>query len=243
MNTRIGLDRGISFIESHLHGDTHPHAQHYVSETKRDVVTISRQAGSGAAEIAAKLGELLQANEPQTTPPWTVFDRELVEKVLEQHHLPKELSKYMPENYINEFEGTLDELFGLHPASWILVRQTGETILRLATMGSVILIGRAANVITAKLPQAFHVRLAGSVEKRAARIQESQHLDRKEALAFISKADAGRRRYLKRYYKKDIDDPLLYHLVINTDLFNFNEAARLIFNAIVSRTHAIASHN
>ena len=33
-------------------------------------------------------------------------------------------------------------------------------------------------------------------------------------------------RYVKKYFGKDIDDPLLYHLVINTDLVSYGESAR-----------------
>ena len=55
---------------------------------------------------------------------------------------------------------------GLHPSSWTLVQQTNATILQLAQMGNVILVGRGATVITSKLNNVFHVRLVGSLEKR-----------------------------------------------------------------------------
>jgi cytidylate kinase len=42
----------------------------------------------------------------------------------------------------------------------------------------------------------------------------------------------GRERYLRKYFKKDINDPLLYHLVINTDLISFEEVAWMITEAI-----------
>jgi len=35
-------------------------------------------------------------------------------------------------------------------------------------------------------------------------------------LEFIQREDRGRKRYLRKHYQKDIDDPLPYHLVINT---------------------------
>ena len=52
------------------------------------------------------------------------------------------------------------------------------------------------------------------------------------ARAFCLREDAGRRRYLRKYLKAEIDDPLLYHLCLNTGLIGFDEAARLIAEAV-----------
>jgi cytidylate kinase len=48
----------------------------------------------------------------------------------------------------------------------------------------------------------------------------------------VRRVDLARRRYVKKYYGADIDDPLLYHLVINTDQVSHVEAARLIADAV-----------
>ena len=119
---------------------------------RKRAITISRQSGCGAHAVAEKLAAWLQARSPKDAPPWTVFDRNLVEKVLEDHNLPQRLAKFMPEDRVSEMADTMDELFGLHPPSWTLVRQAADTILHLAELGNVILIGRGANVITQGFP-------------------------------------------------------------------------------------------
>jgi cytidylate kinase len=72
------------------------------------------------------------------------------------------------------------------------------------------------------------VRLIGSVEQRAAHIQAFDKLTKKETQARIKREDRGRRRYVKRYYGKDVADPLHYHLVINTDLVTLCQAAAIV---------------
>jgi cytidylate kinase len=201
----------------------------------RRTVTISRQTGSGAHAVAEKLAACLQALSPAQACPWTVFDRNLVEKVLEDHHLPQRLAQFMPEDRVTEIADTMDELFGLHPPSWTLVRQTSDTILRLAELGNVILIGRGATMLTRKLDYVFHVRLVGSLEKRVQHIQELQHLGREAALDVIRQEDRGRKRYMKQYFETNLEDPLLYHLSINTDLVPYEEAARIIADAMLKR--------
>jgi cytidylate kinase len=234
MNMPSGLERCFSFINGQLKHDCKIlHGPE--TATRIRAVTISRQAGCGALAVAERLAEHLRAHAREEEPHWTVFDRNLVEKVLEDHHLPQRLAKFMRENWRSEIEDTLDELFGLHPPSWLMVRQTAETILRLVKLGNVIIIGRASNVITAKLGGVFHVRLVASVESRVRHIQESDHLDQKGAAEFVRSEDRGRGRYLKKYYHKDINDPLLYHLVINTDAVPYDEAAWMIAEVVERR--------
>ncbi len=98
-------------------------------------VTISRQAGCGALVVANKLAEILQQRGPADAPSWTVFDRNLMDKVLEDHNLPKWFAKFLPEDRLSELQDIIDELFGLHPPSWTVVEQTAETILQLADLG------------------------------------------------------------------------------------------------------------
>jgi cytidylate kinase len=122
----------------------------------------------------------------------------------------------------------MDELFGLHPSTWTVVEQTAETILRLAQLGNVILIGRGAHLITAKLPGVFHVRLVASLPDRVEHAHRFYGLGRPEARELVQREDSGRRRYLKKYFEAEVDDPLLYHLTINTSKVSFDAAAELI---------------
>ncbi|HEX6580792.1 MAG TPA: cytidylate kinase family protein, partial [Actinomycetota bacterium] len=134
-----------------------------VSRAHRPVITVSRKAGSGAHVVAQELVGRLQARDPKASPPWTVFDRDLVAEVLREHHLPDRFAGSMPEDRVSEIADTLDGLFGLRPSSWTLVRKTAETILHLAEIGNVIVIGRGANILTDRFADALHVRLVGSV--------------------------------------------------------------------------------
>lgn len=234
MNLTHGLERCRTFINTQLQ----PAGKGLASAEQGGLwraVTMSRQTGSGAHTVAEKLAALLQAHTPNDARPWTVFDRNLVEKVLEDHNLPQRLARFMPEDKISEIADTMDELFDLHPPSWTLVRQTTDTILHLVELGNVIVIGRGATVITGKLDHVFHVRLVGSLEKRVARIQEPQRLSKAAALELIRREDRGRQRYLKKHFKADVGDPLLYHLVINTDLVPCEKAARIIADAMLER--------
>jgi hypothetical protein len=72
-------------------------------------------------------------------------------------------------------------------------------------------------------------------------VQKRYDIGRKTALEFIRTEESGRRRYLKKYFRQDIDDPLLYHLVINTDLLGHKLAARVIEATMLSSRPASAA--
>jgi len=225
MKTTSNLDRCFSFINSQFQPPV-PARGDETSSVR--CVTVSRQSGCGARFFAEELAACLQKHLPPEARPWTVFDRTLVEAVLRDHHLPARLASFMPEDRVGQLHDIIEELFSLHPPTETLVRRASETILRLAQLGNAIIVGRGANVITARLPSMLHVRLVGSLEHRIARFREFDHLDRTDALQRIQREDGGRRRYVKEYFGKDVDDPLLYHLVINTDWLALEAAARLV---------------
>jgi cytidylate kinase len=219
-----------AYLESQLEDQPHsPTAARWTMSGP--AITISFQTGSGAHEIARTLANLLQKNEAEASTAWTVFDRQLVEKVLEEHHLPKTLAKFMPEDRRSFIRDVMEELVGLHPPSWVMVPQVAETVLHLAEAGHVILVGRGASFITARMPNVFHVRLIASLPRRIERVRKLENLSAQAAAKFIAQRDRRSGRYLKTYFHARADDDLLYHLVINTDLLPDPTAAQLIADA------------
>lgn len=195
-------------------------------------ITISRQCGAGGRTVASQLVDFLQ---PRTLAErqWTIFDKNLIEKVLEDHHLSKALAEYLPEASKSFLTETIERTRGLHPPTPTLVAKVVETARRLAANGYVILVGRATSVITEKQDNVFHVRLVGSKEKRIARVEEVYDMGGTEARRFMEAEDEAKRRYMKAYFDRDIEDPLLYHMTINTDEISYENAARLIGEAVI----------
>jgi cytidylate kinase len=202
-------------------------------ETILPAITISREAGAGALTIAQRAADEIERRIKIPEYPWAIFDRNLVEQVLQDHDLPQRIKRFMPEDSMVGFTAGLEELLGLHPGAWTLFEHTTDTILRLATAGHCILVGRGANIITRHLKNVFHVRLVAPVERRVDHCEKFYNLTRREALVFISHADAARRRYVQQHFHTRIDDPLQYHLTINTGKMSFDAAAMAIADGVM----------
>jgi cytidylate kinase len=204
-----------------------------VQKNVRRAVTISRQAGCGAFVVAEKLAHYLQGHAIGNACPWMVFDRNLMDKVLQDHNLPACLAKFLPEDRISELEDIMADVLGVHPPSTTVIHQTAETMLRLVEAGNVILIGRGANIVTARMPHVLHVRLVAPLDDRVEHAHEAYHMTKAEARKFCLREDRARQRYLKRYFGADNEDPLLYHMIINTSLVSYDDAARIIGDAVL----------
>ena len=197
-------------------------------------ITISRQAGAGAETVAHLLAGKLNAGLPKDAQPWTVFDKNLIGKVLEDAELPREIGKLVHEDKDTTVQAIVGELLGLHPSMWTIFHHTSDTILKLARLGRCIIVGRGAEIITAKIPGGVHARLVAPESVRLAHLEKHFNLDAKAATKYLREHDEGRRRYVKTNFEKDIEDPLLYHAVLNTGLLTFDQAANLIASLVPS---------
>lgn len=191
-------------------------------------ITISHQTAAGEHEIAKRLSAILQSTQPKGTAPWTVFDRQLVEQVLEKYQLFQSLKNLTPGNRLSALKSVLEKLLGPHPSSWMVLPQVAEAVIHLADAGYVILIGHGASFITGRLSNVFHVRLVAASPDRIVRLQSLNHLSLKQAARFVAEADQWRGRHAKKHFHTRVDDDLQYHLVINTSRIACGDAAALI---------------
>ena len=178
-------------------------------------ITISRQMSSQgdalAAEVAQRLG-------------WRHVGRELINQAA--------VGAGVPDVALAE----LDELgiFGLRPsaAAWQAYHyQVQQIIRRLAAEGQVVIVGRGGQMVLRDCPDVLHVRVVAPFEQRVARLQETRHLPEAAAAAIIEKSMEARARYIIQSYDVVLDDPSLYHLMLNTGLLGFSPAVELVIQA------------
>ena len=194
----------------------------------KPAITISHQTGAGTNEIAEQPAQILQKTEFKGDSPWAVFDQRLIEEALEERRWPKKLAEKITEEKRFFIDDLMDDLFGLRPPTWVLVPQVVETTLRLAMAGHAILVGHGATVVTAKLPNVFHVRLTGSLPKRVERVQKLRNLTPEAAAKIVRKEDYDLERYVKAHFHARLDNELLYDLVINTDRVSNGDAVAVL---------------
>jgi cytidylate kinase len=206
------------------------------SRPHQPFVTISRQAGAGAETVARLLADKLNAKSATDEQPWTVFDKNLIGKVLEDQNMPQEIARHVHEDKDTTLKALVGELLGMHPSMWTIFHHTSDTILKLAHIGRCIIVGRGGSIITAKLKGGLHVRLVAPESVRLAHLKSHLKMEDKAAEKYLHDEDAGRRRYVKTNFDRDIDDPLLYDAVLNTATLGFERTADTLAAMIAAKS-------
>ena len=198
-------------------------------------ITISRETGTCARCISEELIKFFQKKSDENEPGWTLFDKNLIGKVLADHNLPGVLEKLMEEERISFFASMLNEIFSGLPGQWALIRKQSETIVQVASLGNAIIIGRGANIVTQNLPNTFHVRLIAPINERIKNFAEVHKIDFKKAKTLVEQHDACRMKYIDTVFNKKIDDPLLYDMVINTRGLTYKQTAHFIGSVLIKK--------
>ena len=206
------------------------------------VITISRQYASGGSNIAKLVAERLG---------WHVVDNELVERVAEQaglspgevaareervpsliERIARALAISSPEVFVTTGESPatrFDRESDLVKATEAVVAQAVREEARL------VLVGRGAQAILAQHEDALHVFVVAPREVRIAAAMRRLEIPRDEAEETLDRTDDGRRRYVKTYYDREWEHAENYHLVVNTGVFSYQQAADLIVQAARAR--------
>lgn len=230
MKARSASEKAFDYIEYHERLTDSPRKR-----LAGPCITVSRESGAGSGLVDDILKDYLQKHQKEGYGDWAIFDKNLIEKVVEDYNLPERLTKILTREGYNTVDLMFRELFGLQPSMRSLLHKTTKTILQLANIGNVIIVGRGAPVITANLKNAFHFRLVAPLEDRIKRIMVYYNFNRKEAIEWIKNEDNSRKEYFMKNFHKNIEDPLLYHITINTNLMSYEEAAFTIGNAVMKK--------
>lgn len=195
-----------------------------------EIVTVSREFGAGGSELARKLGDRLG---------WPVLDDEVacrcaqrlrletsaVERLRE--HSPTLLARLSAALIVAPPEASgIDFSHMLHIDA--IAEAAYESIMEAASSLPLIVVGFGTQCIFASRPDALHVRLVAPMESRVARLCERLGWDAGTAAKRAQRMDDDRRRYVQHYFHRDVLDPLLYDIQINTGRTSIDEAAILV---------------
>jgi cytidylate kinase len=107
-----------------------------------------------------------------------------------------------------------------------------SVIRELAKTQRIVIRGRGSQFILKDYPRALHVFVIAPLKMRVTRVMTDLKLDEKEAKKEIVNSDSSRREFTRSYFHAELEDPVLYDLVINTKNLNFKAAASIIANAL-----------
>jgi cytidylate kinase len=110
-------------------------------------------------------------------------------------------------------------------------RATEEVLLRQAATGEGVIVGRGGVVVLREDPRVLRVRLSGPARRRREQAIRLGEIDAETADRALRQADRTHAEYMRRFYDVDIDDPALYHLVVDSTAFAFEACVEMVVRA------------
>jgi len=196
------------------------------------VITISREYMAGGSDVAGRVAEALG---------WTVIDDALIDAVAErsgftpedvqslEESVPSFMERFAQSSALSSPENLLSTPNAIEgPATVRLAHVTREVIEEFGRRNRLVFVGRAAAAVLASERNAIHVRLVAGRESRVQEAMRQLGIDEKEARSAVEERDDGRARYHKELFGRDWNDPVNYHLVLNTEMIGRDGAAQVI---------------
>ena len=191
-------------------------------KSRTHVVTVSRNFGALGKEVAQLLADTLEVR---------CCDRYILQEVARRAKVDEALVNALDEHisHVDDhwWKGLLQKNTFTYEEYY---EQLVKTVFAITLRGGVI-IGRGANLILGP-ERAFRVRIVGSPEKCAERVAARENISIDEARQKVVAVDLERAEYIQKLYQTDIDDPMSYDLVLNSDRLNRVELVELILHAM-----------
>jgi cytidylate kinase len=185
-----------------------------------NIITIDREYGSGAADIAATLAARLG---------WKLWDELLTIEiaritgcdcpaVAEREERRDPLHHRLFKAFIRgSFEGTMQA----HRVKFVdadCIREAAEKVVREAAgEGNCVIVGRGSALYLQSNPDAFHVLIYAPFQEKIQRLRDMGKSE-EEAHVLAETVDQDRAAYIKQYFKIEWPFREIYHLMINSSL-------------------------
>lgn len=192
-------------------------------ETGIEVVTISREPGSGGNLVAKAVSERLS---------FDLFHQEVIHEMAKSAKVSNRLLETLDEKGLSVLEDWISSLVDdrhLWPDQYL--QHLMKVVGTIGKYGRAVIVGRGANFI---LPgdKRLSVRVIAPQSVRVQNVAREYDISVAEAKKRILRTESNRRSFVRKYFYADIADPIYYDLVINTGAVSIDGAADAVSSAL-----------
>ena len=219
------------------------------------VITVSRQFASGGDEISRRVGEILgyrmfdKRLMARAAIDSGLSEQEIVDFSEDNYRVRGFLDRLFNRSQtISEARIWKEDPSGMRIVEGVKLSEDAALVLvqnaiRSAHQaGNMIIIGRGGQVLLRDRPGVFHLRIIAPMEDRIQRMKTKIKTSpdavpgdispRHEAQDLLNRHDRASEDYIHRFYHVSLDDPLLYHLVINTGYIPIDQGVQIIVDLV-----------
>jgi len=201
-------------MREYLHEDSSA-----VESAPRQVITVSRVAGSGGRSLAQELSQRLQLD---------LHDQSLVDRIASDRNLDRAVVAQLDEKPARQSELWVKGVFNRRIFMKDEYRTALEhTITSLAAAGGAVFLGRGANLILKERAD-VRVRVIAPWNVRLHRIMKRTGFSRPEARALMEETDRARDDFVRTVFAVEPGDPANFDLTLNSDRMTCDTMAETV---------------
>ncbi len=200
--------------------------------SKKTIITIGRQYGSGGREIGEKLAKELGI---------PFYDKELLTVAAQKSGMCKEIFETHDEKPTNSLLYSF--VMGSYgsdslPLNHKLFLAQFDAIRSIADEGSCVIIGRCADYALEDYPECINIFIHANIKARVERATRLYGLPKERAEDAVIKIDKKRASYYNFYSSKKWGDINNYHFAIDSSVVGIDNTVKIIKEFIEMRNRA-----
>jgi cytidylate kinase len=180
-----------------------------MSESKKFIVTIGREYGSGGRIIGKKLAEALGVN---------FYDNEVIDMIVTKSGLTNETVKKLDGQRTSSFLYSTFMSTQTAPLSDKIFFAQSKVIKELAEKESFVIVGRCGDYVLKDVENCLNIFIYAPMEDRIKRIQEVYDEKLNNYESYIKKQDKKRSDYYNYFTPNKWGDRSNYHLMIDSSI-------------------------
>ena len=207
-------------------------SQETTTETGLQVITVSREPGSGGRLVAAGIAEAFD---------YDMFHQEVLHEMAKSADMNRCIMETIDEkglSVLDEWIASLVDARHLWPDRYLqhLMRVVGT----IGKHGRAVLVGRGANFI---LPPEvrFRIRIISPRDVRIKNVSREFDVSEEVARRRVLKTESERKAFIRKYFHADISDPSNYDLIINMEAVGIPAAVSAVISAIAELPEKVHS--
>jgi cytidylate kinase len=188
-----------------------------------NVISISREPGSGGRILAAKLAEALG---------FDIFHQEVIHQMAESAKVDARLLETLDEKGVSVLEEAVSAVVEEHhlwPDEYL--KHLMKIISVIGEHGRAVIVGRGANFVLGP-EKCLRVRVVAPQKLRMERVCKAFGISKEDCRRRLLRTESNRRAFVRKYFNADIADPLNYDLIINTAQMDMEKAVAIIRGAL-----------
>lgn len=182
-------------------------------------ITISRDPGSGGAEVARHLAKDLEMD---------LIGVKIIQQIAERADVSEKVIESLDEKGVRLRDSWIDSLFRtrhIWPDEYL--RYLSKVVGTIGKQGNAIIMGRGGQFI---LPpeENFRIRITALREIQIRNVMRSKNVDFETSERYVYKTEADRNAFHCKYFSADWKNPIYYDLIVNTSYMGIEGAVAAV---------------